>query len=331
MGDVLAYIEVLEGRASPRTDRLLTLGSQLAAHDGGSLVALVAYPQPASVIGAFDAADVILELAHPALAPYLPEAHVVALAAAIDLQAPDVVIIENTTAGMDVAAGAAMATGLPLISYCTGVTLEKRDVVTTSEVYGGQLIATARTPLPAVLALNLDALPTEPLVRGRGERVAMRPPAGLDVLRTKLVEHLPANDGDVNIARAARLVCVGRGIDGPDNLHVAQALAAALNAELAASRPVVDAGWLPRARQVGKSGVTVKPKLYLALGVSGAPEHLEGMRESELIMAVNTDANAPIFNVAHYGAVADLFAVAEELTKLAAALNRATPVSQAEG
>jgi electron transfer flavoprotein alpha subunit len=227
------------------------------------------------------------------------------------------VLVENTTAGLDVAAGAAMAAGLPLVSYCTGVRLEDRAVVSTSEVYGGQLVATVRTPLPGVFAVSGDALPREPVARGRGERVAMAPPAVLDALRTRFVEDMTPAAGDVDISRVARLVAVGRGIGGANNLKVAEDLAAALGAELAASRPVVDAGWLPRARQVGKSGVAVKPRLYLALGISGAPEHLEGMRESELIVAINTDAHAAIFNVAHYGAVADLFDVAEELTKLA--------------
>ena len=115
-----------------------------------------------------------------------------------------------------------------------------------------------------------------------------------------------------------RLRRVGRGIGDRGSIAVAEELAEALGAQLAASRPIVDSGWVPRARQVGKSGTRVEPKLYLALGISGAPEHLEGMRTSELIVAVNTDPDAAIFSVAHYGAVADLFDVAEELTRLAA-------------
>jgi electron transfer flavoprotein alpha subunit len=109
-------------------------------------------------------------------------------------------------------------------------------------------------------------------------------------------------------------VCVGRGIGGGENVEVAEELAEALGAELGASRPVIDSGWVPKARQIGKSGAHVRPKLYLGLGVSGAPEHVEGMQGSELIIAVNTDPSAAIFNVAHYGAVADLFDVVDELT-----------------
>ena len=141
-------------------------------------------------------------------------------------------------------------------------------------------------------------------------------PAALDGLRTTFVEPVVPEDEGVDLTTADLIVCVGRGIGGADNIPLAEDLADALGAELAASRPVVDSGWLPKIRQVGKSGATVRPKLYLSLGVSGAPEHVEGMQGAELIVAVNTDPGAAIFNVAHYGAVADLFDVADELTGL---------------
>jgi electron transfer flavoprotein alpha subunit len=120
--------------------------------------------------------------------------------------------------------------------------------------------------------------------------------------------------GDVDITREAVLVSVGRGIGEQDNIELVEALAAAVGGAVSSSRPIADSGWLPRTRQVGKSGLKVKPKVYLALGISGAPEHLEGMRGAELIIAVNTDPRAPIFSVAHYGAVADLLDVVPALT-----------------
>jgi len=116
-------------------------------------------------------------------------------------------------------------------------------------------------------------------------------------------------DEDVDITRVPILVAVGRGIQRKENLPLAEELAGLLAGAVCASRPVIDQGWLPLSRQVGKSGMIVKPSLYLALGISGAPEHLEGMRNAELIVAVNTDGGAPIFNVAHYGIVGDMFEV----------------------
>jgi electron transfer flavoprotein alpha subunit len=120
--------------------------------------------------------------------------------------------------------------------------------------------------------------------------------------------------GDVDITAQEILVSVGRGIQSADNLPVVEELAHALGGALAASRPIVDSKWLPRTRQVGKSGVKVKPKLYLAVGISGAPEHIEGMKDAELIVAINSDSNAPIFSYAHYGVVGDLFDIVPALT-----------------
>jgi electron transfer flavoprotein alpha subunit len=120
--------------------------------------------------------------------------------------------------------------------------------------------------------------------------------------------------GDVDITSEDILVAIGRGIESEDNIEEAQELADALGAALAASRPIIDQGWLPKDRQVGKSGLTVKPKVYLTLGISGAPEHLEGMRDSATIIAINSDPQAPIFGIAHYGWVGDLFDFIPELT-----------------
>jgi len=119
----------------------------------------------------------------------------------------------------------------------------------------------------------------------------------------------------VDIKKVPVLVSVGRGIGGAENVEIAEDLARALGGEIAASRPVVDSGWLPKARQVGKSGMTVRPKLYIALGISGAPEHLQGMKDAEFIVAVNTDSSAPIFDTAHIGVVADALEFVPALTE----------------
>ena len=127
---------------------------------------------------------------------------------------------------------------------------------------------------------------------------------------------LTAASGDVDIAAADFLLSVGRGVGEKENLGQFEGLAEKMGATLSVSRPLVDQGWMPNSRQVGQSGKTVKPKVYLAFGISGAVQHLAGMKTSGTIIAVNTDPEAAIFNVAHYGAVADLFEIAEELEKL---------------
>jgi len=136
-----------------------------------------------------------------------------------------------------------------------------------------------------------------------------------DTLRVQFKKYLEPEAGDVDITKQDVLVSVGRGIQTQDNIALAEELAQALGGAVSGSRPVIDQGWLPLSRQVGKSGAAVKPKLYLALGISGAPEHVEGMRGAEVIIAINTDAHAPIFNVAHYGVVGDLFDIVPPLTE----------------
>ena len=309
MGDVLVYTE-----PSVDSERLLTWARPLAQAAGGDLVALVATAEP--TVAAPTAADVVLEVTHPALSPYLPQAHAAVLAAAIEARRPDLVLLENTTAGYDLAAAVAGAANVPLVGYCTALSLEDGQLESTSAIYGGQLLARARTPLPVVAAMNSTAIHEEPGALGRGERVSLPAPAALEELRTTFVEEMTPPDEGVDLTKAERIVCVGRGIGGAENIPVAEELAEALDAELAGSRPVIDSGWLPKVRQVGKSGAHVKPKLYLTLGVSGAPEHVEGMHGAELIIAVNKDPGAAIFQVAHYGVVADLFDVADELTSV---------------
>ncbi|HEY6888685.1 MAG TPA: electron transfer flavoprotein subunit alpha/FixB family protein [Solirubrobacter sp.] len=309
MGDVLVYID-------PSVNgRLLAFARPLADAAGGAVVAVVASAAPLDA-AALAAADVVLETTHPALSPYLPEAHLAVLSAAIEERSPDVVLVENTTAGYDLAAAAAAAAELPFVGSCLDLSLTGGEAKATSAIYGGQLQATSRTSLPAVFAINSAALRDEPSADGTPERIQLASPAELDRLRTTFIETVAPSDDGVDLTSAEVIVCVGRGIGGAENVEVAEELASALGAELAASRPVIDSGWVPKARQIGKSGAIVRPKLYLGLGVSGAPEHVEGMQGSELIVAVNTDPSAAIFNIAHYGVVADLFDVVDELTTL---------------
>lgn len=309
MGDVLAYMD-----SSGDPERLLGWARPLAQAAGGQLIGLWAGAEP--MPDGPTAADVVLETSHPALASYLPEAHQAVLAAAIEARRPDLVLLENTTAGYDLAAAAAAAANLPFVGYCVGLAVDAGKAESTSAVYGGQLLATTRTTLPAVFAVNSSSLTEEGVAAGRGERASLPAPTALDALRTRFLEAVVPSDEGVDLEKAERIVCVGRGIGGAENIEIAEELASALDAEVAGSRPVIDSGWLPKIRQVGKSGARVKPKLYLSLGVSGAPEHVEGMQGSELIVAIDKDPAAAIFHVADYGVVGDLFDVADELTNL---------------
>ncbi len=309
MHDVLVYIEpssASDGGAA----RLLSWARPLALATGGSLVALTTDAGASGLEGA----DVVLEVSHPALSPYLPEAHLAVLTAAIRERNPDVVVLAYTTAGLDLGASSAAATDRSFVGYCNELSIDGSEAQAVSGIYAGQLLASTRVSLPAVVTVNSTALQDEPVTPGRGERAQLAPPAELENLKTTFIESITPSDEGVDLTKAERIVCVGRGIGGEDNIPIAEELAEALGAELAASRPVIDSGWLPKVRQIGKSGARVTPKLYLSLGVSGAPEHVEGMQGAELIIAVNKDPGAAIFNIAHYGVVADLFDIADELT-----------------
>ena len=183
--------------------------------------------------------------------------------------------------------------------------------------YGDKLTAELEFPGKSCVILTVRA-GIFPAAQVGSDSVGVRT-VGVALDGVAVSEHLSfreAAGGDVDITKAQFLLSVGRGIDDKDNIPRFQALAEKLGATLSSSRPLVDAGWMPSERQVGQSGKTVKPRVYLALGISGAVQHLAGMRNAETIIAVNTDPEAPIFNVAHYGAVADLFEVADELEAL---------------
>jgi electron transfer flavoprotein alpha subunit len=253
----------------------------------------------------------VLSVDHPALERFVPEAYVAALAALVGEREPRLVLIANTTVGMDVAGALSARTGRPLVAYCTALEREGDAIVATSQLYGGKMNAEVVVDGPAIASVIAGSFAA---VTGGSASVEDVPAPELGTLHTEFLARVEPEAADVDITAEEVLVSVGRGIGGAENIELAQELADALGATVSASRPVTDAGWLPKTRQVGKSGRTVKPKLYIACGISGAPEHLEGMSDAELIIAINSDEKAPIFDVAHYGTTEDLFDVLPALT-----------------
>ena len=312
--DILILAEHLNGKLSDISYEMVGKAKQLAPAFGGKVIAVL-LGSGAQALAESIGADSVLYVDDPVLADFNPEAYSRVLVALIKERSPRLVMIGNTSAGMDLAAGLSVATGLPLIAYVNGLAAEGGTLVATSQIYGGKIQAEAVPDGEACIVSCLaGAFPAEP---GKGSASAepIASPVSLDDLKVKFVKLIQPAGGDVDITQQSILVSIGRGIGGPENIELAQELAVALGAAVSASRPVTDAGWLPKTRQVGKSGLTVKPKVYLALGISGAPEHLEGMRGAELIIAVNTDLKAPIFDVAHYGATCDMLDLMPALTE----------------
>jgi len=318
MAAVLVYIETRGGEVLPISYELLAAARGLAAADGYEVEALVAAADPTALAGSLVAADRVLTVAHPALSPYSPQAHAAVVADVVAQRRPAIALFGYSAAGLDLAPAAAAGGEAALVAYATDLALEDGALAATSQLYGGKLAAKSRSSLPAVAAVVPGRFSEDAGRGGAGGTVlSVAPPAALDGLAVQVVGEVLPDAGGVDLTAADKILCVGRGIGDKDKIEVAAEVAGLLGAELAGSRPIIDNGWLEKARQVGKSGTKVKPKLYIAVGVSGAPEHLEGMGSAELIVAVNSDAQAPIFAVAHFGTTCDLFdllpAVAERL------------------
>jgi electron transfer flavoprotein alpha subunit len=312
---VLVVGEQLDGVLTDTTYELVALARQLA--DGGTVVAAGGGGGFESAAGSI-AADRVCVLGGAHMADYTPEAYTAALGAVARECGAELIIAATSAVGIDTAAGVAAALGAPLVSYVIAARREGGDLVTTSQLYGGKLLAESEVGGGrAVLTVVPGSVAGE---AGKGqagavENVAAAPGPG----RMTFKRMIRPEAGGVDITKEEILVSVGRGIESQENIELVEELATAIGGTISASRPIIDSGWLPKVRQVGKSGVTVKPKLYLAIGISGAPEHLQGMKDAEFIVAVNSDPNAPIFGVAHYGVCGDLFDVVPALTECAKA------------
>lgn len=308
--DVFVITEHMDGKFSDVSFELVGKAKELASALGGGAVAVVV---GSGVDANVFASDSTIHVNDAALSQFNPEAYGKVIEALVRDKSPRLVMFGWTATGMDLAAWLSTRLGVPCVAYVKDI---GADLTMSCQAYGGKLMAEV---VPegdmAIVACLAGSFPSE---AGQGSTTAttMTSPVDLGSLKVKFVEAIKPDGGDVDITAQTKLVSVGRGIGGKENIELAEELAEKLGAALSCSRPVVDAGWLPRTRQVGKSGLKVKPKMYLMLGISGAPEHLEGMKSAELIIAVNTDKKAPIFNVAHYGATTDLFEVAEEMLEL---------------
>jgi electron transfer flavoprotein alpha subunit len=274
-------------------------------------VALIGSP-PMDGLGA-EGVDEVLTVASPVehFEPHFAQA---ALEQLIEREEPDLVLLGHTIDSMGYGPAVAARGGLGFASDVMEVGWDGDGPFARRGAYGDKLVAELRFPGRPRTLMMVRPGAYEPAVPGGSPPVrAVDVSVDPGLLATEHVEYRESEVGDVDITKADFLLSVGRGIEDKDSLPQFEALAERMGAILSVSRPLVDAGWMPGARQVGQSGKTVKPNVYLALGISGAVQHLAGMQKAGTIIAVNSDPEAPIFGVAHFGAVADLFDVAEEL------------------
>jgi len=325
---ILVFAEHQGGKLTRPTWEALAAGQHLANGLGTTVTAVLLGSNLTALAADLAAAAVeeVLTIDSPLLAEYTADGYALALRAVIEQQKPRFVVFSHTYQVRDFAPKLAAALNRGLVSDCLGYRNEEGELVFVRQVFQGKYCADmemAGDP-PYFVSFQAGAFRVDSVQRGAS-------PAPITSVAVELAaEAIRAIPGErfreakqaVDLTQAERIVSVGRGIKAPENVDLAQKLADALGAELGASRPICDNGWLPMDRQIGSSGQTVAPKLYLALGISGAIQHMVGMKGAKTIVAINKDKEAPIFEVATYGIVGDLFEIVppliEEIKKVKA-------------
>jgi electron transfer flavoprotein alpha subunit len=256
------------------------------------------------------------------LKDYTPDAYSIALRQLVEHAKPSVVIFPHSYQVRDFLPKLAASLGKVAVSDVISHRVENGHIVLVRQLFQGKINADVRFAgeMPHFASLQAGAYRADQVAEGSAQVEKFTPQIQAADIRTKPLELFRESQRAVDLSAAGIIVSVGRGIREADNIPLVQKLADALGAELAASRPICDAGWLPMERQVGSSGQTVAPKMYMAIGISGAIQHLVGMKGSRTVVAINKDANAPIFEVADYGIVGDLFQIVPELIE---AVNKA--------
>jgi electron transfer flavoprotein alpha subunit len=314
---ILVFAEQREGRFRKSAFEVVGLARAL----GGEVHALVVGDGVAGLaagLGAYGAAHVhTVEDARLAL--YWNEGYAAALDRAIETVSPELVLLSATAMGRDLAARVAARRNLPLLTSCISITAAEGAYEAVKSMYGGKVFATVRASrLPAMATIRPSAygVPATDGYQAQTAPLAVTLPGDV---RARTIQVERKEEGQIDVQEADIIVSGGRGLKEPANFALIERLAKVLGGAVGASRAAVDAGWIDHAHQVGQTGKTVSPKLYVAVGISGAIQHLAGMRTSKCILAVNKDPDAPIFGVADYGIVGDLFKVvprlAEEIEK----------------
>jgi electron transfer flavoprotein alpha subunit len=311
--NILVLAEHLKGAMPEITYEMLGAARKLADALGAQVHAVVVGKGVSALAPQLGAANSVFVVEDSQSDPPAAELVLAVLQQLMERKPGAMVLLGGTNVSFGLGSRLSARTKLPFVNFCKGARVENGALVLTSAVFGGKILSDVRLPNSAgIVSIYPGSFPPE---AGKSTRTPpiesmAAPAAPSKAVFRRLIE--PAG-GDVDITKKDVLVSVGRGIQNADNIPLAEELAQALGGAVSSSRPVVDQGWLPLTRQVGKSGMSVKPKLYLALGISGAPEHWEGMKGAQCVIAINTDPKAPIFDFATYGANVDCLDLIEPL------------------
>ena len=318
---ILVIAEQRQEKWNNTSFETLAAAQQIAKDTSSTVSALVIGKRVAKLANELAAKNVseVLLIEHDLLEAYTPDGYCAALSQVIGSAKPELVLFPHTYQVRDFAPKLAAMLGKGMIGDCVGYRYENGKLIFVRQMFQGKTAADVvfEGAAPWFATFQAGAFRADLVLKGSSPSPVTSVSIDLkpEQIRTKPLELFREAKQAVDLTQAPILVAVGRGIKAPENIPLAEKLAKLLGGELAASRPICDEGWLPMDRQIGSSGQTVAPKLYLALGISGAIQHVVGMKGSRTIVAINKDQNAPIFEVADYGIVGDLFEIVPALSE----------------
>lgn len=314
--DIFVIAEHRRGEIRDITFELLTKGYELSK-DGGRLhTVLLGFQNEKMIDELKPFSDGILNIDDEKLKDFNAEYYQMVLSNLLQEKKPFITLLGQTAFGIDLAPSLATALDMPYAADCIDIEIDKERVYTEKQIYGGKI--SSRVSLVENWGYMVSVRPGSIAPKEgelKAEVTAITSPLKEEIDYRRFVQYIEAAKGEVDITQAEVVVGIGRGLKEDKNLPLMEEFAKSIGGVLACSRPVVDAGWLSKDRQVGSSGKTVKPKLYIAVGISGAFQHVMGMKSADTIVAINKDPNAPIFTVADYGIVGDLFQIIPKLNE----------------
>ncbi len=317
MAGIFVLAEHRQGQVRDITYEMLTKARELAAKTSAEVIAVMLgknVKEHAKAIAEYAKSVLVVEDAR--LENFNSEAYRTILTKLIAEHKPMLLMMGHTSYGVDLAPRLAAALNLPLATDCIDLIFEGDTLKVTRQMYGGKVnvsVTVRKAETYVATVRQATFAPQKPTPPETGQITEIPSPLTEEIQEKRFIQYLLPPPGGVDITAAEKLVGVGRGIKDAANIQIVEQLAKTMGAVVSCSRPIVDKGWLPTDRQVGTSGKTVKPKLYLAVGISGAFQHILGMKSSDLIIAINKDPKAPIFSFADYGIVDDLFKVVPAL------------------
>ena len=310
--DIFLLIEHIQEQVSDISYIMTAVAKELAQKESGSVIGIL-FGSGVEHLKDSLAVDKVIYCDHPALAEFTSDAYKQTLVSLWTEYSPRAVLFGNTTLGADISSSLSAHMEFPIVNSCIEIS-ESGSLI--SQICGGKIMVESQlAEKTTLITVNPGGYKPEDGKSDSVPETIIFSPPDLENLNVKLIQYIEPDVGDVDISQEKVLISIGRGIQTEDNIELAEELAELLGGVVCASRPVIDQGWLPISRLIGKSGKTVKPDLYLSLGISGATEHTEGITDSKTIVAINSDPDAPIFDIAQYGIEVDLFDIIDPLLK----------------